>query len=115
MAGTAFLPWERWIGRLVHALAVVIARRLQHLRRKRSLAMSATWPQTEGTVQGINWDSSYPREEVIYSYSTESGFHSGFFWRWFDGTDAREVQIGDRIVLRYDPEENDRSVLLTFR
>jgi hypothetical protein len=115
MAGLAFLPWEQWIGRLVHAVAVAIMRKLHQLRRTRSLEMSAAWPQTDGTVHAINFDSSYPREEIVYYYSTESGYHSGFFWRWFDSLDLRAAQVGDRLMLRYDPEEHDKSVLLTFR
>jgi Protein of unknown function (DUF3592) len=103
MAGIAFLPWEEWIARGLH-----------RLQRKRSLAMSANWPQAEGTVHGVNWDGSHPREEVVYSYSTERGFYSGYFWRWFDSSDVREVRVGDAITLRYDPEEHDRSVFLSF-
>jgi hypothetical protein len=115
MAGTAFLSWDKWFGRLIHAIAVAISRWLHQLRRERSLAMSAAWPQAEGTVHAINWDSSFPREEIVYFYSTDCGYHSGFFWRWFDATDAREVRVGDPITLRFDPKEHNKSVFLGFR
>ena len=111
MAGIAFLPWERWIARL----AVAIRRRLYQHQRRQSLAVSATWPQTEGTVHRINSDFSNPREEIVYYYSTESGYHSGYFWRWFDSSGARQVRVGDAIMLRYDPKEPDKSVVLGFR
>jgi hypothetical protein len=114
MAGLAFLPWEKLFGPLVHSLDVSIRRRLYLARRGRSLALSAGWSQAEGTVHSVNWDSSYPREEIVYSYSTERGYYSGYFWRWFDSSDAREVRVGDRIALRYDPAEHDKSVFLTF-
>ena len=113
MAG-AFLPWEEWIARLIHTLKVIIPRRLYQQRRKRSLDISAKWPQTHGTVDKINWDSSYPREEVVYFYSTQQGYDSGFFWRWFDLSEVREVRAGDRITLRYDPDQHDRSVFVSL-
>ncbi len=114
MAGIAFLPWEEWIGRLIHSIAVAIRRRLYQQRHNRSLATSTTWPQAEGTVFQVNSDFSNPREEIVYYYSTESGYHSGFFWRWFDSSDGRQVRAGDVITLRYDPEEPDRSVAVGF-
>lgn len=69
----AFLPWEKWLARLVHPIKVALARKIYNRRRKRHLAKSAGWPQANGTVLRLNWDSSYPREEVVYFYSTERG------------------------------------------
>jgi len=37
VAGTAFLPWEEWLARLLHPLAVAIKRRLHEVRRRRCL------------------------------------------------------------------------------
>lgn len=112
MAGTALLPWEQWIGRLIHAGSVAVRRRLHIQRQKRALAASATWPQAEGTVHQVNADFSNPREEIVYYYSTESGYHSGFFWRWFDSSDLVKVRVGDVIPLRYDPQDHDQSVIV---
>ncbi len=108
----AFLPWEQWIGRLVHAVAVAIRKRMYQRQRKRSLAVSATWPQAKGTVHQVTSDFSNPREEIVYYYSTESGYHSGFFWRWFDGSEVIHVRAGDVINLRYDPTDQDSSVVV---
>lgn len=110
----AFLPWDKWISHLIHPLKVAIAKRIYQSRRERSLARSASWTRVKGTVQRINWDSSYPREEIVYVYSTESGYHSGSFWRWFDSPNLREVRVDDRITLGYDPEAHDMSVFLSF-
>jgi len=77
LAGTAFLPWEKWFAWLVHKLAVAIRRQSHRIKRQRSLSRSESWPQVEGTVEGINWDSSNPREEVVYSYSTPQGINLG--------------------------------------
>ncbi|MGO9574112.1 MAG: DUF3592 domain-containing protein [Terriglobales bacterium] len=110
--GAAFLPWEKWIARLLHTLAVALRRWLDQLRRDRSVTRSEKWSQTVGTVQSINWDSSFPREEVVYSYTTEQGYHSGSYWRWFDRSDASQVRVGDQVTLRYNPEHHDSSVFL---
>ena len=112
MAGTALLPWEKWIGRLIHVISVAVRRSLYRKRRKRELVLSASWPQAQGFVHGINADFANPREEIIYSYSTESGFYSGHFWRWFDSSDPRQVRVGEPISLRYDPERHDRSIVV---
>ena len=114
MAGTAFLPWEEWLARLLHPLAVAIKRRLHEVRRRRCLERSQDWPKTQGTVFVIKWDSSCPREEIIYSYSTEQGYQSGSFWHWFDRSDPRQVTVGDRVVVRYDPANHEDSVFLQF-
>jgi hypothetical protein len=114
MAGTAFLPWEEWLARLLHPLAVTLRRWLYKKQRDRLLARSEGWPQAEGTVFSINWDSSFPREEILYSYSTEQGYFSGSHWRWFDSSDAREVKVGARILLRYSIEDPAESVFLSF-
>ena len=52
------------------------------------------------------------REEIVYSYSTERGYYSGYFWRWFDSSDPRQVRAGDRISLRYNPDQHDTSIVL---
>jgi len=70
--------------------------------------------ETEGSIQRINWDSSWPREELVYSYCTERGYSAGSYWRWFEPCNAREVRVGDRIVLRYNPEDPDEAVFLKF-
>ena len=114
MAGTAFLPWEEWLARLLHPLAVAVKRWLHELRRRRCLERSQDWPQTQGTVFVINWDSSCPKEEVVYSYSTEQGYQSGSFWHWFDRSTPRQVEVGDEIVVRYDPTNHQNSVFLQF-
>ena len=114
MAGTAFLPWERWLAQLLHPIAVAIRRWLWKRRRERSLARSEGWPETEGTVQEIKWDSSNPREELVYFYSTEQGYYSGSHWHWFKASTAREVRVGDRITVRYSPENPESSTFLRF-
>jgi len=114
LAGTAFLPWEKWFAWLVHKLAVAIRRRSHRIQRQQSLSRSESWPQVEGTVEGINWDSSNPREEVVYSYSTSQGYRSGSFWHWFDSATPRQIRIGDRVVLRFNPSNGEESVFLQF-
>src|SRR5258706_2077044 len=115
MAGTAFLPWEKWIAQLLHPLAVVIRRWLYQRRRRRLLGQSEGWPETYGTIHSIRWDTSFPREEVLYSYNTGSEYYSGLCWHWFDKSDARELKIGDRVVLRYSRENPAKSVFVEFR
>ena len=114
MAGLAFLPWAKWIARLLHALAVAFKRRAYRVQRRWSLARSEGWPEVEGTIEAINWDSGSPREEIVYSYSTEHGYYSGSYWRWFDLSNIREVRAGEHVALRYNPREHDRSVFLKF-
>src|SRR5579864_266159 len=105
----AFLPWEKWIARLLHPIAVAVRRWLYKVRRKRLLSASEGWPEVEGSVVSIGWDSSFPREEIVYSYSMAQGYYSGSHWLWFDPSNAREVRIGDRIVLRYGPQNPEKS------
>jgi hypothetical protein len=97
---------------LLHPLYVAIRRQLFQAERLRSLARSERWPQTDGSIFSINWDSSLPREELLYSYSSERGYYSGSHWRWFDSANAHEVRVGDRITLRYDPDNPEKSVFL---
>jgi len=85
------------------------------MKRQKSLARSVHWSQTEGTVHQIIWDSSLPREQMVYSYSTDKGYFSGSSWRWFERTSAREVRVGDRLVLRYDPETPEESIFVDFQ
>jgi hypothetical protein len=110
MGGLAFLPWEEWIGRLVNECW----RFADQQNRKRSLSMSATWPETQGIVASIDADSRLSRERIVYSYSTDSGYYSGFYWRWLDPSEVRYGQTGDKVLLRYDPKENGNSVFLGF-
>jgi hypothetical protein len=77
MAGTPFLPWEEWLARLLHPLAVALRKWLYQVGRKRSLVRSEGWGQTDGTVHEVKWDRSNPREEVVYSYSTARGTTQG--------------------------------------
>jgi hypothetical protein len=114
MAGTAFLPWEEWIARLLHPLYVAIRRWLYKVRRRRALTRAERWPQSEGTVERITWDSSLPREEIVYCYTTEQGYYSGSHWRWFDRLNARQVREGDRITVRDNPEQHENSVFSEF-
>jgi hypothetical protein len=114
MAGTAFLPWEKWLARLVHSLVVAIKKRLHEVRQRRFLKQSQDWPQTQGSVLVINWDSSCPREEILYSYSTEQGYQSGSFWHWFEPSNQRQVRVGDKVVVRYDPTNHGNSDFLQF-
>ncbi len=78
MGGLAFLPWEKWAARTLHSLAVGITRLTYKMQRRRSLSRSNGWPEVEGTVEGIQWDSSFPREEVSYSFRTDRGDFSGY-------------------------------------
>jgi hypothetical protein len=114
LAGTAFLPWEKWFAWLVHKFGVAIRRRFHRIQRQRSLSRSESWPQVEGTVEGINLDMSNPREEVVYSYLTPQGYRSGSFWHWFDSATPRQIRVGDRVVLRFNPSNHDESVFLQF-
>jgi|ERR1700690_886607 len=114
MAGLAFLPWEEWLARLLHPLAVAVRRWLYQARRRKDLARSQCWSEIEGTVHEVKWDSSNPREEVVYSYSTNHGYYSGSSWHWFDPADKRQVRVGNRVTLRIDPEDHEESVFLAF-
>jgi len=115
MAGTAFLPWEKWIAQLLHPVAVAIRRWLYKRRRQRLLAQSEGWPKADGAVQSIRWDTSFPREEILYSYNTGNEYYSGSCWHWFDRSAVHEVKTGDRIILRYSREHPEKSVFLEFR
>ena len=108
MAGLALLPWEQWLDALVNA----IKRKVYRQRWNRDLAISATWPQAEGTVYQVNSDASNRREEIVYYYSTSSGQHSGSFWHWFD-SDEPDTRAGSIIKLRYDPNDHDKSVVVS--
>lgn len=114
MAGTALLPWEEWLARLVHPLYVAIRRSMYMRQRNRDWVESEGWPEAEGAIQSKRWDSSLPREELLYSYSTPQGYYSGSHWQWFERSEPREVKIGDRIVLRYSPSDPGRTVFLKF-
>jgi hypothetical protein len=114
MAGTALLPWEKWLAQLLQPLYVAIRRWLHNRERRKSLTEAQAWPRARGTVASKKWDSSLPREEITYSYTTERGYYSGFHWHWFDRAEAREVKPGDEIELRYDPKNPERSILVSF-
>lgn len=114
VAGTAFLPWEEWLARLLHPVIVAIRRWSYGRRRLRDLARSGNWARAEGIVQMVNADFSNPRERIDYFYSTERGYYSGSFWHWFDRANPRQMRVNDRIVLRYDPADHERSIFLQF-
>jgi hypothetical protein len=50
----------------------------------------------------------------MYCYTTEQGYHSGSYWHWFDPLTLHQVREGDRIVVRYNPEQPDNSVFSDF-
>jgi hypothetical protein len=79
LAGTAFLPWEKWFTWLVHKLAVAIRRRSHRIQRQQSLSRSKSWPQLEGTVEGINCDISNPREKSFIPIPHRRGIAPGLF------------------------------------
>jgi hypothetical protein len=108
----AFLPWEKWIGRLLHVLAIAVRRLIYRMQRRRSLARSSGWPETEGTVQSVQWDSSLPREEIAYSFVTDRGSQAGYHWLWFDSPSERQPKVGDKITVRYDENAPDKSVFI---
>jgi hypothetical protein len=110
MAGTAFLPGEEWLARLLHPLYVRVRRRQFQRARGASLAVSADWPQAQATVHQIVWDSSLPREQLLYSYSTNDGYFSGSTWRWFERMNACELRVGDSIQVRVNPDNSEESV-----
>ena len=112
MAGTALLPWEKWLAQLLHPIYVAIRRSLQKRQRRKELSESEDWPEVEGTVHSKNWDGSLPREELQYSYSTPEGYYSGSHWLWFERSHPYEVTTGARIVLRYRPGCPETSVFV---
>jgi hypothetical protein len=114
MAGTAFLPWEKWIAQLLHPLYVAIRKWLHRKQRRQDLEESEGWPEAEGTIHSKRWDSSLPREKLLYSYSTKEGYCSGRHWLWFERSDAREVKVGEQIVVRYRPGKPEESIFLRF-
>jgi hypothetical protein len=115
VAGLALLPWEKWLVKLLHPLYVAIRRRISERERKRDLVRSTLWPRVEGTVHQIKWDSSLPREGLQYAYDSGKGYYSGLFWRWFERDKARQIKVGDRVLLGYNPENPDDSVLVEFQ
>jgi len=114
MAGTAFLPWEKWIAQLLHPLYVAIRKWLHRKQRRQDLQESEEWPEAEGTIHSKKWDSSLPREELLYSYATKEGYYSGSHWFWFERSDAREVKVGERVVVRYRPGKPEESIFVRF-
>jgi hypothetical protein len=115
MAGTALLPWERWLAKLLHPLYVAVRRWMFKKGRREDLVRSQRWPEIEGNIHEIQWDSSLPREGLLYAYSCEAGYYSGFYWHWFERTNISEVKVGDRINLRYNPENAEESVFIGFQ
>jgi hypothetical protein len=112
VAGLWFLPREKWVARFIHRLVVVFRERFDRFQRARALANCASWVEVEGTVSAIQYDSSNPREEVLYSYATDQGYQSGSYWNWFERESVRPVRAGDRLILRYDPTHPGDSVFL---
>jgi hypothetical protein len=112
MAGTAFLPWEEWLGKLLHPLYVAVRRWSFQRERQKLLTASRDWPETQGSVRQINADFSMPREEIVYSYSNSQDYFSGSSWRWFDLSNARPIRVDDKVILRYDPRNPESSVVV---
>ena len=112
MGGLALLPWEKWAARVLHCVAVAIVRRASRLRRWWSLTQSAAWPEVEGVVEQINWDSSWPRDEIAYSYCAEGTAYSGYYYAWFDPSARSRVREGDKVLLRYKPGDPGKSVFV---
>ena len=115
MAGIAFLPWEEWLARLLHPVYVALRKRMYSSERRRDLARSQGWPESEGTIHQILMDTSLPREGLLYSFSCGMGYYSGSYWRWLKRSEAREVKTGDHILLRYNSENPDDSVFVRFQ
>jgi hypothetical protein len=112
MAGTAFLPWEKWAARLLHRIVVAIARQTSKLGRWWSLAHSEAWPEVEGTVEQINWDSSWPRDEIAYSYRVHGTSYSGYYYAWFSPSTRNQVRQGDKVMVRHKPSDPGKSVFV---
>jgi len=112
MGGLALLPWERWAARLLRWMAVAIARQASRLRRWWSLSQSAVWPEVEGTVEQVIWDSSWPRDEIAYSYCIEGASYSGYHYAWFNPSNRSQVREGDKALLRYKPNNPEESVFV---
>lgn len=91
---------------------VAVRRRFAQRERQRSLAESANWPEVPATVHQVNADLSNPREEIVYYYETQSGYHSGSYWRWFDLVDLVPIHAGDQVRIRHNPEDHDSSVFV---
>jgi hypothetical protein len=115
MGGLAFLPWEKWAARVLHGLAVGIKRFFYKMQRRRSLSRSKEWPEAEGIVEGIQWDSSFPREEVSYSFRTDRGDFSGYNWIWFESPNDPQFHVGDKVAIRYVQDDPAKSVLLKIK
>jgi hypothetical protein len=113
MAGIAFLPWEKWLARLIHPFIIAIRRLFYKAAKKRALARSQGWPETGGTVHQIMWDSSNPREEIMYSYSAQDEYYSGAAWIWFESPNERQPHVGDKIRLRYNQRNPEESVFVS--
>ncbi len=114
MAGTAFLPWEEWLARLLDPLYVRIRRWSFDRKRQRLLFQSDTWPQVRGTISSVQWDSSLPREGLWYSYNPPEGYYSGFCWRWFDSAVPMHVRAGDQMLLHYNPSNPNESIVVEY-
>jgi hypothetical protein len=115
MALTAFLPWEKWLARLLHPLYVRVRRWLLKRQQARLLTRSANWPEAEGSIYRIVWDSSLPREQLLYSYSINGDYFSGGSWHWFERSDARQLSAGDKITVCFNPAHPEESVFVRFK
>jgi len=114
MGGLALLPWEKWAARLLHSIAVAIMRQTSRLRRWWALSHSDGWPEVEGTVEQISWDSSWPRDEIAYSYCAQGTSYSGYYYAWFSdrSPNVRQLQGGDKVLVRHKPDDPGKSVLV---
>jgi hypothetical protein len=115
MGGLAFLPWEKWAARALHSVAIIATRFIYRMQRRHNLSRSKGWPEIEGIVESIQWDSSFPREEVSYSFRTNEGDFSGYNWVWFESPNDPQFHVGDKVVIRYAQRDPAESVLLKVK
>jgi hypothetical protein len=111
----AFLPWEKWLARLFHTLAIALRKAAYKTKRRRDLSRSLRWTETVGTVESVVWDTSFPREEIGYSYQTENEIRTGYYWTWFESPDEPQPQTGDKIKLRYNQNDPEESVFVVVQ
>jgi len=114
LAGTAFLPWEKWFAWLVHKLAVAIRRRSHRIQRQRSLSHTKAGVRSRALLRVSTGTFPILERKSFISYLKPQGYRSGSFWHWFDSATPRQVRVGDRIVLRFNPSNGEESVFLQF-
>ncbi|MGA7081007.1 MAG: DUF3592 domain-containing protein [Terriglobales bacterium] len=114
MGGLALLPWEKWAARLLHSIAVAVARQTSRLRRWWALSRSEGWPEVSGTVEQVSWDSSWPRDEIAYSYCAQGTSYSGYYYAWFSDRSSVVGQLreGNKVLVRHKPDDPGESVFV---